>query len=96
MLRRLTANGAHGWWAVAGLVTAWDVVAVVAGGESMSTAFRRAAAAPGRRWKVTVVVVYLAAHLYAPSSVRRADPLCVAAGWLERGCGRAPASLHPG
>lgn len=83
-VRRLTANGAHGWIAVAALVSVWDMVAVATGGESMSTAYRRALAAPGRRWRVTAAAVFLGVHLYAPPGWRRFDPLCRAAWLVER------------
>lgn len=93
-VRRLTRNGAHGWLAVAAVVCAWDVVAVVAGGESLSTATRRALANPRGRPLVTAAIAYLVLHFYLSARWRRFDPLCVLAGRLEAVACRAR-PLHP-
>lgn len=98
---KITRNGAHGWLAIAAVVAVWDVAAVVCGGESLSSAARRAIEHPRRRWKVTGGIGYLILHFYLNARWRRFDPLCVAAGRLEAGCvwargrGGRTLPLHP-
>lgn len=74
------------WWgfaAVAFVVLAYEVAAVLTGGELMTTATRRWWHSHGwPQWVMVVVVIFLLAHLVGTWG--ESDPLDRLYGWLSK------------
>jgi hypothetical protein len=65
----------YGWSFIVVFVLAWDVVAALTGGESLTFTFRRAVAQGPWRWLALLVTLLLVVHLFLPPRLSRYDPL---------------------
>lgn len=63
MWARARRSGTTGWVVIAGFAVLWDV-AHIERGETLSSAFARAARHPFHRWPLTMAWAVLTLHLY--------------------------------
>lgn len=71
----VSMKGRYGWLIVGGVVIAWELLANLTDGDSLTFSFRRAITDTAWRWPVLVLTLWLVAHLFMPTQWRQHDPI---------------------